>query len=126
VALKYIVTICCLLFAAFSPALAHAQPNIKQLFFSLLSDTPLMPELEEVSEQSISFDKPEGRIAESLAIMHNVEERQVLDFYLLTLPQFGWGVVNDNLFFRKNEFLEISFEENNSNKLVKIMIRPTL
>ncbi len=122
IALKYIVTICCLLFAIFSSAPATAE----QVFFSTLQDIPLMPELEEISEQSISFDKPEGRIAESIAIMHDITERKVLDFYRLTLPQFGWGLVNDNLFFRKSEFLEIDFERHDSNNLVKIMIRPTL
>ncbi len=91
-------------------------------FFSMLQDIPLMQGLEEIEDQTISFDKPEGRIIESNALMRDVTKEQVLNFYQVTLPQFGWGRVSDNQFFRNGEFLEIGFEDN----YMKIMIKPTL
>ncbi len=115
--MRYILTIC-LLFMLALPAYAE------QGFFSTMQDMPLMAGLEELTDHGVSFDKPEGRIIESLAIMHEVTEQQVLEFYQSTLPQFGWGVVDGDSFFRNNEFLEISFEENNGAKLVKIMVKP--
>ncbi len=121
-ALKYIFTVFFLFFALLNPV----APRAEQIFFSALQDVPIMSGLEELIDQTISFDKPEGRIIESLAVMHDITQRQLLDFYELTLPQFGWGMVDSNLFFRKNEFLEINFEENNNNHLVRIMIKPTL
>ncbi len=96
------------------------------LFFSMLQDVPLMPGLEELEEHGTSFDKPEGRIAEAIAMMHDLTQKQVIDFYQLTLPQFGWGKVSQNSFFREKELLSIGFEENNNIKLVKITIKPVL
>ena len=95
-------------------------------FFLLLQDVPLMHGLEEIEDSAVYFDKPEGRIIESVARMHNATEDQVLDFYADILPQFGWGPVAERRFFRKNEYLEIHFEKKNGRRVLKMMIRPTL
>ncbi len=114
--LKYILIL--LLFIT-SPLAAHSDEPV---FFSMLQDIPLMSGLDELEDQTVSFDKPEGRIIESKALMQGITKDQVLYFYQITLPQFGWGKVAENQFFRNGEFLEIDFEE----ELVKIMIKPTL
>ncbi len=94
-------------------------------FFSSLQDIPVMPGLIEVEEQSFSFDKPEGKITEVTALLGDLHENQVIYFYQATLPQFGWGKVNDLEFFRNGEYLKISFDHDSIDKVVKIMIRPT-
>jgi len=94
-------------------------------FFEALQDVPLMPGLEELDGPSFTFDKPEGDITEGVAVMHAVDEGHVLNFYQATLPQFGWGRVSDSEFYRKNEYLEITFEKDQGNDIVRIMIRPS-
>jgi len=94
-------------------------------FFSSLQDIPVMPGLTELKEQSFSFDKPEGEITEAAALMGNLQENQVLYFYQITLPQFGWGKISNSEFFRNGEYLKISFNRDSTDNMVKIMIRPT-
>ena len=94
-------------------------------FFEALQDVPLMPGLEELDGPSFTFDKPEGGITEGVAIMDSVDKGRVLGFYQATLPQFGWGRVSDSEFYRKNESLEITFEQDQGNEIVRIMIRPS-
>tara|TARA_R110001592_G_scaffold3525_6_gene19811 strand:- start:8018 stop:8419 length:402 start_codon:yes stop_codon:yes gene_type:complete len=104
---------------------ADTRTESAPVFFEALQDVPVMPGLVELEGQSFSFDKPEGEITEAVAALGDLREDQVLYFYQVTLPQFGWGKVSDAEFFRKNEQLEISFEKNQDGHLVKIMIRPT-
>ncbi len=104
----------------------RAEENSSPEFFSVLQDVPLMDGMEELTEHALSFDKPEGRISESIALMHMVTKEQVLDFYKEALPQFGWGLVSQGQFFRKGELLEIFFENDNGDNLVKITIKPSL
>ena len=99
--------------------------NDEPVFFATLQDVPVMPGLTELEGRSFSFDKPEGVIKEVAASIGDVNEDQVLHFYQVTLPQFGWGKINDTEFFRKNEYLEISFEKDQDDQIIKIMIRPT-
>ncbi len=115
--MKYVLNICLLFIFAF-PVYAG------QMFFYNIPDIPIMEGIEEQLDQGVSFDKPEGRIIESVAIMHGVSREELLKFYKMTLPQLGWGLVNDNSYFRKRELLEINFEENNGHDFVRIMIRP--
>ncbi len=124
--LRYILIL--LLFIIASPASVvnaqdqNAQDQHLPKFFTMLQDIPLMSGLTELEDQALYFDKPEGRIIESSALMQGVTKEQVLYFYQINLPQFGWGRVSENQFFRNGEFLEINFKEG----LMKIMIKPTL
>ena len=93
-------------------------------FFDTIDDLPLMPGLKEIPSESVYFDKPEGRIIEAFAEMHHVSQKDVLLYYQGSLPQFGWGRVNDQTFFRDQEQLEISFTRQNNHQLVKILVKP--
>ncbi len=95
-------------------------------FFSALSDLPIMQGMEELEEQTVFFDKPEGRIIESVAAMNNITEGEALEFYHATLPQMGWNRTSRNSFFRSGEYLEIAFENDGSENLMRIIIKPTL
>ena len=99
--------------------------NDEPVFFAELQDVPVMPGLTEMEGRSFTFDKPEGEITEVVASIGDLREDQVLHFYQVTLPQFGWGKINNSEFFRKSEYLEISFEKDQDEHIVKIMIRPT-
>ena len=95
-------------------------------FFSALQDIPLMPGMEELVDHAVSFDKPSGRISESFALTHGLEQGAVLRFYYATLPQLGWGKVSEYQFFRQNETLDVSFGEIDGQPIIRILIGPTL
>ncbi len=95
-------------------------------FFTALTDIPLMPGLIDMPDDTLYFDKPEGRIIEATAALGDLRAEDVILYYQATLPQFGWGRVGKTSFFRENEYLDISFESRGDSDLVKIMIRPAL
>lgn len=106
---------------------AVIQPSVK--FFAGSQDIPIMPGLEELEGRSFSYDKPEGEIIEIVARMEGVNSEQVLFYYDVILPQFGWGKANmvfDGAnFYREEEYLDISFEAEGAQSFVKIMIHPS-
>lgn len=85
-----------------------------------------MPGLEEIPADTLTFDKPEGRIIESFALMHHLKDSDVTAYYTRVLPAFGWGAAGKNRFFRQSEMLEISFETGQNGRFTKITIRPSL
>lgn len=95
-------------------------------FFSALKDVPLMEGLSELPERAVVFDKPEGQIVEVVAYVGGVSRDALVQFYDAALPQFGWSKTTQGVFFRRNEFLEISFGRIGEQEIVKIMVRPTL
>lgn len=96
-------------------------------FFMSLEDIPLMQGLTELSDRTVSYDKPEGKIVESVASMQGVTRVQVLNYYRAVLPQFGWQLMDEgNMFFRGHEYIEIAFDEEAGQSFVRIMVKPTL
>ena len=106
-------------------ALAQDQTT-ETIFFSGYQDIPVMPGLAEIEGRSFTFDKPEGDITEIVASLQGVEKERAIHFYKMILPEFGWSYVNEARFFRKNEFLDISFEKEQGEHIMKIMIGPSL
>lgn len=110
-------------------ALDHA-PQARQetpQFFESLEDIPLMPGLQELPGETLTFDKPEGRIVETAAILSGeIGREQVLLYYQSVLPRFGWGKSGENEFFRAGEVLRISFDGNNGRTVARFLIKPVL
>ena len=127
---RYLTLFLAVCFLVGLPSYAGAQggygsyPEKDAAFFDTIDDLPLMPGLREIPSQSVYFDKPEGRIIEAFAEMRYVSQKDVLLYYQGSLPQFGWGRVNEYTFFRDQEQLEISFTSQNDNPLVKILVKP--
>ena len=113
------------------PFLGKAQTgdaeSVASVFFLSIEDMPLMSGLEELPQDTMSFDKPEGRIIESYAILRDgITREQVFTYYKVTLPQFGWGHVRGNQYFRGKEYLDLSFVEKDGQDFLKIMVKPSL
>ena len=115
---------------AFSQGSAYketmTQPPVT--FFAGNQDIPVMPGLIELEGRSFSYDKPEGEITEIVARLEGLNPEQVLYYYEVTLPQFGWNRVIDAEgahYFRKEEYLDIAFDEEEGSDLVKILIHPS-
>lgn len=77
-------------------------------FLSVIDDLPLMAELDEIKGSAMTFDSPQGRVVEAMA-MGNVEKDKVFRFYSATLPQLGWTESRTGQFSREGEILKIEF-----------------
>lgn len=97
-------------------------------FMQGLQDVPLAPGLEELVEESLSFDKPEGRIIEVRALLVSSSMERVGRYYESVLVQFGWKRIdspkNTFHFIRNNELLSLSFESIEENKIARFMLSP--
>lgn len=88
-------------------------------FVAGMGDVPVMPGLSPSAEEPLVFDKPTGRIVET--VLHGrVERKAVLDFYARTLPQLGWKRAADGRFQREAEELRLEF----TNGTVRFVLMP--
>lgn len=78
-----------------------------------IADVPLMPGLAELADETVIFDKPDGRLVLAVAEGQN-RERYIRDYYLSELPARGWALegapVPTLVFTRGEEQLEISID----------------
>ena len=96
------------------PLVSHGQtetaPANPARFFELIDDLPRMPDLEEVLDESMAFDKPAGRIVKITALSHKATPDKILQFYTKTLPQLGWENMGNGLFIRNREKLSLKID----------------
>ena len=89
---------------------AHAKAPAGAGFFHAVEDLPLMPGMTEVTEESVVFDQPDGRVVQVGARAGNgVTGGQVAAFYSETLPQLGWQAEGTAGFVREKERLTIEY-----------------
>jgi hypothetical protein len=84
---------------------AHAQA-VGGAFVEGIDDLPLMPGLVGMADQSLVFDKPDGRIVQAVAA-GRVQASAVRSFYADTAPQLGWKSAGEGRFTRDGESLRI-------------------
>lgn len=113
-----------LLFAG--PAQAQSAPaqGQKPAFFEALYDVPVMPGLEERKDQTMVFDKPDGKIATVSAFSKERKGAQILTFYTEILPQFGWKKTNKNQYVRDKEQLELIVTDKQAGTDVQFTLSP--
>ena len=87
------------------PAQAQVMPA-GGAFVEGIDDLPLMPGLVGVADQSLVFDKPDGRIVQAVAA-GRVQASAVRSFYADTAPQLGWKSAGEGRFTRDGESLRI-------------------
>ena len=80
-----------------------------------MGDVPVMPGLAPAEEAPLVFDKPAGRIAQSV-MAGAVDRGAVLAFYNQTMPQLGWSRAPQRTggsasFLREGEELRLEFVE---------------
>ncbi|MGB4107865.1 MAG: hypothetical protein WBK55_08735 [Alphaproteobacteria bacterium] len=93
-------------------------------FFSSMQDVPLVAGLAELNDQTVTFDKPEGRIIESVAEIESGSFDSVKKAYDQALPQLGWNRITENSYARDNEFLHLNFETYGGRNFVRVLVRP--
>lgn len=121
-----LVVLCLLLISA--PALAQEQTPVLDLnlkYFEAIEDIPVMPGLTEKTEQSVAFDKPEGRVVESVAVGGPTQSAESIEeFYSKVLPQLGWRALTGSDYIRESEHLKIGLEPHKDEVLVRFTITP--
>lgn len=93
-------------------------------FFDELGDVPVMPALSELSERTVIFDKPQGRIAQVMALKSGVAAGAVDAFYADSLPQFGWQKQAPGRYSREGQILTIMHEREDGRDLVIFRVEP--
>ena len=88
-----------------------------------LEEIPVYKEMEYVDESNVLFDKINGRFVSS-EIIGDYNAKEIKSYYSSVLPNLGWLRVNESLFERGKEYLEISVFEENSMSKVKFSIFP--
>lgn len=94
-------------------------------FFNALPDVPLMEGLTELGDQTVVFDKPEGRIVESVAFMGAQNSAKVMQYYQDALPQLGWVRIGEHIYQREQEFLTVVAEAGQGGNFLRLRIAPT-
>ncbi len=108
-----------------APSYAENASRVQeQRFFESLGDVPLMPGLYEMPEESMVFDQPEGRIAESAAAAEGLPLEEIRAFYASALPQMGWRRRADGSFARDGESLTMNVENRDGYSVVRFMVSP--
>lgn len=107
--------------AFMGPASAFAEES---KFFSTLSDIPLMPGLYEVTRDSVSFDKAEGRIVETAAASETLSAGQIRTFYASALPQLGWSASGQDAYLKDGEKLTLRLESKGTLNVVHLSLSP--
>lgn len=107
----------------------HAQvPNANNppvaTFFHALNDVPVMPGMRELVDESLNFDKPEGRIISVTAVSDTLAPAAIKNFYQEALPQLGWKAESAGVFFRENERLSLIVEQKEGVSIARLQISP--
>ena len=92
-------------------------------FINGLEDIPLYKKMEYVEDSLILFDKIDGRYV-SVEINGDYEEKEVIDFYKMILPNLGWKEKKSLIYNRNNETLEIICKKEKEKLHVKFNIFP--
>ena len=117
------IALCTFMMAGISVAQENQKFTTKS-YVDILPELILMESFSSVEGSHIVFDKPEGRIAESVYISDSVKAGQVEKFYAGILPQLGWTAGNQMQFVRETEQLTIKTSENDGVVTAKFMLSP--
>ena len=89
---------------------------VSAAFLSAVPEIPLAPGMQENVENTLVFDKPEGRIIATEALTDRPTE-EILEYYRTVLPNLGWAPSgkgwtrpNELKFLRSGEALDIRVE----------------
>lgn len=106
-------------FLSLTPIMGHAEDG----FLPGVEDLPLMPELRELPEARLIFDKPDGRLVQAMA-SGDISPAALWRFYDETLPQLGWHRRARGHFVRDGEELHISAKKSGETLMVRFAIAP--
>jgi hypothetical protein len=108
------------------PGAGKAMNDRRPAFFTTLNDVPLMAGLTELPDETLIFDKPEGRIVETAAVTDRTgpSAADIEAFYAQTLPHLGWRQVAKGQYLRQNEVLRLDVETGDGSRHVMVTVMP--
>lgn len=109
---------------SFALLLISVSAYADQLYLSYLPDVPLMNGMAELPEQSLVFDKAEGRVIETAVFASVTNEPDVMAFYNKTLPSLGWQTLSSDRFLRNGEQLIVKCEKVSGGTIVRFSLSP--
>lgn len=112
------------LFLVLGSGFALPQTGKGPVFFEALYDVPVMPGLEEVKDQAMLFDKPDGRIASVVAASRNLSAADITRFYDDSLPQLGWKKTVQNQYVRGSDRLVMDLSKSPPLTVVHFTLSP--
>ena len=93
-------------------------------FLSVMEEMPLMPGLVEVTDVTVTFDGPSGRIIQAFAA-GSLQVDKVRAFYAAALPQLGWARQANGEYRRDAEILRLEVSlASDGGAGVHYMLRP--
>lgn len=123
---RFILFIAALFFTA-QPVLAQPKDSAAQdssAFLATIDSVPLMAGLQELEDEALVFDKPSGRIAETMAAGEGVTKDEIEQFYSKTLPQLGWVRIGPHSYQREDEVLSLDISEQKQFGLIRFSVKP--
>ncbi len=98
--------------------------DVRQGYFSVLPDVPLMAGMDEVEDQTFVFDKAEGRVIETAGFLAQSQQTDPQTYYSDVLGQLGWKPLKSGLFTRGGEQLVVIVRKVKGGELVKFSLAP--
>ena len=117
----WLLSLMCLLLPL---APVRAENTHTPVFFEALYDVPVMPGLEEVKDQAMLFDKPDGRIASVVAASKSLNATEIARFYEESLPQLGWKKTAQNQYVRGSDRLVMDLSKSPPLTVVHFTLSP--
>ena len=116
-----------ILWMALTVALGSAAAVAAETFVFGIEDLPLMQGLTQISQDSVLFDTPQGRIVQASAAgqVTQVTQGSVVAFYDETLPQLGWTRIGEALYQREGEQLRLEFSVMDGQLFVTFLAEPS-
>ena len=96
----------------------------QQSYLHYLPDVPLLPGMTELTDQSVVFDKAEGRVIESVVFAGFISAKDVQNYYNRTLPSLGWSMAGPDRFLRNGEQLIVKWEKVQDGAIVRFSLSP--
>lgn len=116
--MKKMLLILCL--CLFLPLTARAE----QSYLSYLPDVPLITGMAELEDQSVVFDKAEGRVIETAVFTKSSTQKAIMEYYQKTLPELGWSSLSSDRFLRNGEQLIVKCEKVSGGVVTKFSLSP--
>ncbi len=116
------------IFLAVLFTLIAASAQAETRYLASMPDIPLMPQMTEIKDSRIVFDKAEGRIVEETVKTANIRPADIFKFYNETLPALGWTHILSTpvlaRFSRNGEQLIVNLEKLQTESLVSFAVSP--
>ena len=92
-------------------------------YSTVIEDLPLMPGMVEKTADAVVFDKPGGRIVETVA-ESRASETEIRGFYAETLPSLGWEALSPSAYGRDDEALTLDIAQKNGLVTIHFNLTP--